>query len=501
MKIKVYDVEQKDGLGEAIASSNALSFCSQVEKNTNTPLKGISEAALAQLGAIATAFDLNLYYPTKSILATTSWNKNDDVFGPEPTWAARHTPVHSPTNIDHDHKQIVGHITNAWVIDSEGALIADDTKVEDLPSKFHLCNGAVIYTYSREKDIQARAEKLIEQIEKGEKFVSMECLFPNFGYAVISPENEHFIMERNESTAFLTKHLRIYGGKGTYNGYKIGRFLKDMVFSGKGYVDTPANPESIIFESDANFEFSKASYQDKWFEVSNKTIVAVPEVLISKATITENDLMTEELKQIEELKATIAGLQKQLADTSAKALQDEITELQAALTTAKAEKDAAKKESDEEKAKYAAKEKAAAELNTKVEELTAANAELTAKAQEAEASKIQAARVSTLVEGGVEKAAAEAKVVLYANLNDDQFNAIATDILEAVKASKTPDATVTDKNDETGKTVLDSAKADETVIPAALTEDKEDKDALASVRLSIAKKFGYEEEPKTDGDK
>lgn len=493
MKIKVYDVEQKDGLAEAIASNNSLSYCSQVEK-FDIPTN-LSNIAIAQLEAMA-KFDISLFYPTKSILVTTSWNKNDDVFGPADTWAARHTPVHSPTNIDHDHKQIVGHITSAWAIDAEGALIADDTKVEDLPNKFHLCNGAVIYKYSREKDILARAEKLIKEIENKEKFVSMECLFPNFGYAVISPENEHFILERNESTAFLTKHLRIYGGKGNYNGCKIGRFLKDMVFSGKGYVDVPANPESIIFDSDANFEFSKASYQDKWFEVNNKTMVAVPEILLTTATNVENELMAEDTKQIDDLKALVASLQKQITEVDAKALRDEITQLKADLTTAQTQSDAAKKEVEDEKKKFADKEKAAAELNTKVEELTASNKELTAKVEESEANKIRTERISTLVEGGVEKSEAETKVTTFANLNDEQFKAVATVIVEAVKASKTDETT--DTTDADGTKVLDSAKADAEVVPQVLLNE-EDNQAEAKVVSSLAKLFGYQSD--TDGEK
>jgi hypothetical protein len=54
------------------------------------------------------------------------------------------------------------------------------------------------------------------------------------------------IIERNEKTAFLTKHLRAYGGKGEFEGSKLGRVLRRIVFSGKGLVSKPANPESVI---------------------------------------------------------------------------------------------------------------------------------------------------------------------------------------------------------------------------------------------------------------
>ena len=44
------------------------------------------------------------------------------------------------------------------------------------------------------------------------------------------------IVARNDESAFLTKHLRAYGGTGEYEGYKIGRSLRDISFSGKGLV-------------------------------------------------------------------------------------------------------------------------------------------------------------------------------------------------------------------------------------------------------------------------
>jgi hypothetical protein len=496
MKINIYPQEALDGLEEAIANNNSISYCTKVEKHSiQTKL---SDSAIASIQSIAGKFDINLFYPTKSILATTSWNLNDDVFGPKETWAARYSPIHTPTNIDHDHNKTVGHIIGTWSINAKGELISDDTKEEDLPNKFHLCNSALIYKFPRGKDLVARAQKLIEEIEEDKKFVSMECLFPGFDYAVISPDKDYYIIERNESTAFLTKHLKIYGGKGMYEGKKIGRFLKNMVFSGKGYVDVPANPESIIFDSDSEFDFSSASYQDKWFDIKDKTMITVPVDVAKSFTQsdnTETELMADENKQIEELKAENIKLQKQLGEVNAKALNDEITELKAQLTTAKSEVDLQKGIVEELSKKGSEAEKAVADLNTKIEQLTTEKTELATKVQEAEAIKIRTQRVSKLVEGGVDKEDAEAKVTKFANLSDEQFDALAEVLVKPVPAKGETTKTETVVDD----TTLTTAKVEETAAGVTVDDDKITNEA-ASLRLSIAKKLGYEDPTETDGE-
>ena len=73
--------------------------------------------------------DKDLYY-TQSILVSTTWNKNDDIFNKEEVWNAKDTPQHKPTNIEHQETQIVGHIVANWPITSEGIIIDKDTPIE-----------------------------------------------------------------------------------------------------------------------------------------------------------------------------------------------------------------------------------------------------------------------------------------------------------------------------------------------------------------------------------
>ena len=87
--------------------------------------------------------------------------------------------------------------------------------------------------------------------------------FNGFDYAVIGPDNKHHVIARNNETAFLTQHLRSYGGTGSYQEHQVGRLLRNITFSGKGFVDRPANPESVIFDKNKVFEFNNASISSK----------------------------------------------------------------------------------------------------------------------------------------------------------------------------------------------------------------------------------------------
>lgn len=188
--------------------------------------------------------DKDLYY-VESILVSANWNKNDDVFKGDEIWTARHTPIAKPSNLNHEESKIVGHINCVWAIDNSGNLINDDTPLKSLPAFYHLAVGSVLYLCWSTEVMKEQTSTLIEQIEGGSKYVSMECLFADFDYAV-GNDNGYEIIERNDESSFLTAKLKVYGGDGSYKGKKVGRLLKDITFVGKGYVDKPANTNSVI---------------------------------------------------------------------------------------------------------------------------------------------------------------------------------------------------------------------------------------------------------------
>jgi len=241
----IYEQEIADGLEHKINSSASFSYSSQAN-----PLSKEKNKLKENIKSLASLRDEDLYY-VQSILVSTTWNKNDDIFDKDEVWAARHTPEDKPTNLEHDESIIIGHITSNWPITEDGELIDEKISMSELPEKYHILTGSVIYTAYTNPELKGRAEKLIAEINEGTKYVSMECFFKGFDYGLINKVTGNYkILARNEQTAHLTKYLRAYGGLGEHEDYRIGRVLRNITFSGKGFVDKPANPDSIIFNKD-----------------------------------------------------------------------------------------------------------------------------------------------------------------------------------------------------------------------------------------------------------
>jgi len=481
-KIPIYKSEAVDGLVDAIRSNCSIAYCSLVQ-----PVKINEDNLRIYTSAGSKKFDLDILYPTRSVLVSSTWNKNDDIFGLKEIWTARHTPVHKPTNIDHDHNQIVGHITDTWVIDSEGNTVDDGTVIDDLPEYIHICNGAVIYKYYSSDTLTERAQKLIEQIEAGEKYVSMECLFPDFDYGVIDEEGNNYIIARNQDTAFLTKHLRAYGGTGNFNKYKVGRYIKSMVFSGKGYVDEPANPESIIFTEDKpNFNFSVAIYKNK-FNLKNGVNITMSETpQMSAANLNDskeikmsetNDFYKEELanakKEITELAKANKELTSSVASANVEQLKAEIEELKSKIDSLSVEKDSVSSELTETKASLDA-------VQLSLKEVAESKEKLEEAVEQAKSEKIFAERVNSLVEIGFSKERAEKAVEKFKALSDEQFEEAKSLFVETnTKVSET------EESDDLNKT-LESAEVEdsEAEVGAAESEELDDTKQLRETAAS-----------------
>jgi hypothetical protein len=269
----IFKSEIQDGLKEKIISSMSISSTCELEICDpfllNKPLRATAE----------NKNQMDLHY-LKSILVTTGWNKNDDVFDKAEVWTARNTPSDKPFNYEHDQKQIIGHITGSKVIDEDGNDVAEGVSVDELPKKFHILTSAVLYKFWEDPKKQEEMNDIISGIANNKWFVSMEALFNNFDYAMDDGVAAK-VIARNEKTAFLTKHLRAYGGNGVFNNVKIGRVLKNIVFSGKGLVRKPANPESIIFDETEAF-ITSSVYQLDETTKSKEIIMSIEEVKVEK---------------------------------------------------------------------------------------------------------------------------------------------------------------------------------------------------------------------------
>ncbi len=296
--MKIYKSEIRDGLGDLLSEKSSVACCA-VAETYNPEDSSQLRKLLAEESTVAQNEDqIDLYY-LKSILVSTGWNKNDDVFDPKELWIAKETPEDKPFNFMHDEKDIIGHITGNTVVDFEGYEI--DTNTEEVPDTFNILTTSVIYTEWSDEDQRSRMQKIVSEIEDGKWFVSMECLFPDFDYALTASDGSTKVLPRNEASAFLTKHLRSYGGSGKYEDYRVGRLLRNLSFSGKGLVSRPANPRSVILEGNEFFDESKAE-------------------ILTISSIKESPMSDNHEKQI-------LDLQKELAEAKAEneALRDKVT--------------------------------------------------------------------------------------------------------------------------------------------------------------------------------
>lgn len=290
-----------------------------------------------------------------AIMVSTGWNSNDDIFTPAEVWKARNSPLHKPMNNQHDANQILGHIVKSRAVDKFGNEI-ELGDGETPPAEFDIEVAGVLY-----KAFPELADKINEIIAKakiGKMFVSMEALFPDFGYGIIDPvTGSTKLVERTEATAFLTKYLRVYKGSGEYQGYKIGRVLKDIVFGAQAFTENPANPESVIkvaanqvaasrvFENAELSEISRGGVEGMEKELKelqeklNTALASLKskETELAEANKTLAELQEKDLEtQVANLTANVEELTIKIAEASEKVevIEGEKVELQKAIDEA-----------------------------------------------------------------------------------------------------------------------------------------------------------------------
>jgi len=400
--MQIYKQEIQDGIADVVQSSASIAYCmpAQICSESET----VDNAFAHQIKAeSANPKQIDLFY-LKSVLVSTGWNKNDDVFDTSATWEARTTPEDKQFNLMHNENDIIGHITGSYVVDRNGNVVNDDTQPDD----FDIITEAVLYNSWTEPENRQRMSQIIAEIEEGKWFVSMECLFAGFDYALLDENGSAKLLERNEGSAFLTKHLRAYGGTGEYEGYKLGRSLRQISFSGKGLVSKPANPRSVILDTSKAFSLS-----------SNSDILTT----FPKG---ENDM-----SDINLLEKQLADLQSELASAKEenKMLHDQVEAASAKKqdeTIAKLEETVAEKEEAIKalEVSVAEKETAYTELHESVEAKDKDFQEKMEELKKMKKEKKTEARKAALLDLGFDADEAEESVASYQDFDDATFEAI-----------------------------------------------------------------------------
>jgi hypothetical protein len=477
----IFNYEKEDGLEAVLQSTASISYASHIQPCDSDYGHSVAKT----LQSLASYKDEDLYY-VQSILVSTSWNKNDDIFDKAEVWSAKNTPEDKPTNLEHDESVIIGHITSNWPITEDGILIDENTPIDNLPDKYHILTGSVIYRAYTSNDLRDRAEKLISEIKDGKKYVSMECFFKGFDYGLLDiSTGSYSVLPRNESTAYLTKHLRAYGGMGQHENYKIGRVLRNITFSGKGFVDKPANPDSIIFNLDNLFNKKNSIFAN--LGVSNNQF----------NSNTENNTMSVDLeKEVAELKDKVESVSAGCADTvkEAYSLATELQNKTITLEAAVKNKDKELEEKDDEMKKMKAefdetlankaaeteelikaKEEALSQMQAELSALTETLAGYKAKEEDMLKKEKKMKRVAELMENGLEQELALSTADQFEALDDSTFSGLSS--LIAAMSKRKAEKMEEDKKDEemlAKKKASEATTIDETVLDSVETEETVD---------------------------
>jgi len=471
--VKVYKAEQKDGISfktDKFGKSSSLVVAKVKIGDIQQKVKNSSIQELLKAGSTKQTIkdllgqdqpDLALVV---SILVSTGWNLNDDVFTPGELWKARKTPIHKPLNDNHNGDKILGHIVESRALDKDGKEIIQDDAV---PEEFDIEVAGVLYREFPE--ISERINEIISKANDGEMFVSMEVWFTDFSYGVEDPsDGTTKIVARNEETAFLTKHLRCCGGSGQYEGYKIGRVLKSMNFAAQGFVEDPANPDSVIKVAASKPHFVEAQLSD------------LPEGGVGDVELKE---LQEKLSQANaDLKAkdeTIASLEKQVNDFKEKDYDSQLAQRDSKIE----DLDNQLKEHAE---KVSAMEAEKDDLQKKVDEASKradkSDAEL-AEVRKTEVARDRFAKLSQVKNIDDH----DATMAELREVSDETFDLL-------LKYAGETKAEVNDENnkdeDEVAKAMLDDAEVENDVADMNVDEDAEDADktkwlSLASKLLNV----------------
>ena len=447
MSIKIFQSEIDAGIGDLVKSTASVAYCSAATLQADIPEEVVAKALAENKDQI------DLYY-LESVLVSTGWNKNDDVFTADATWAARNTPEDKQFNFMHNENDIIGHITGSYVLTKDGKAVADDDIAR--PDEFDIITQAVLYNSWTGEENRERMEKIIAEIQEGKWYVSMECLFSGFDYALIDEKGVAKVLPRDEASAFLSKHLRAYGGTGEYDGYKLGRALSNISFSGKGLVSKPANPRSVIL--------SKSAAE---FNVDDNSILSIGEFKMS-------DVLTEQLAevkaQLEAAKAENQAIKAQIEEAKDKEFASKVEAFEAAAEESKATIEQLNDAIKSTEARVAELEDALAQSN---EQLAQAKEHMDEMKKKEKMEKRKAA----LVEAGFELEDVEATIAAFDAVEDEAFDVIVAmyDKKKAMKEKAKKEAEagmppeVKEKMEEKKKEK--EAKADEEEAEAELSED------------------------------
>jgi hypothetical protein len=469
--MKIFKQEISDGIEKLVKASSSVAYVSEAS------LKRVEDCSfptkVAMIKALAENQNQDDLFYLESVLVSTGWNKNDDVFLPQNVWAARNTPEDKPFNYMHDENDIIGHITGSYILSKDGKAVSES---DSMPEEFDIITQAVLYNSWSQEENRERMSEILKEIPEGKWFVSMECLFAGFDYALTDPKGVAKILTRDEASAFLTKHLRAYGGTGEYEGYKIGRALSNISFSGKGLVSKPANPRSVIFNTKSVASFNLKS--DSQFSIG-EIIMSVDQSLLESQLAETKQSLKAALAEVEAVKS-------QIAESKDKEFASKIASYEAEIKAVKASSDQLDELVKSTQARVAELEDALA--NSK-DALAKAMKDMDEMKKKEKMEKRKAA----LVEAGLDQDEIDSTLASLDSLDDQAFEAIAMMMKKKVAKKHEDKSDKNYKEDKGDASLAENALDGVTSASATLAVASSDvQDSVQKAQVAVAHWFDKE---------
>lgn len=187
-----------------------------------------------------------------AVFVSSGANLNHAYFLPSELVKAEATIVNKAMDLEHSEEDVVGHIYDRVFMDTAGKkieleeLAAMETASLDT-KEFHIAIAGIVY--------KNRFPDLAKEVAAGKWSVSMEAYFKSYdvkiGNLILSrPEAEALGLATGDTMNIIFGRLaKVIKNKVEIAAGTIDRVLRDITFSGCGFVKKPANPPSVVLET------------------------------------------------------------------------------------------------------------------------------------------------------------------------------------------------------------------------------------------------------------
>ena len=187
----------------------------------------------------------------KSILVSAGTNKNGAHFLPSEMMKAHNTVVNKAIDLEHVEEKVIGHIYECAFLFKDGEMFDpakvmaeyEETARDPDSLDIDIAIAGVVH--------KMRFPELAEEVSDGDWKVSMECYFKDFDIKIGEQ-----IITRDEAKALgydpddlIGGFVKVMAGQKALGKHFVSRVLRNITFSGMGFVKNPANPHSIILET------------------------------------------------------------------------------------------------------------------------------------------------------------------------------------------------------------------------------------------------------------